>query len=98
MMQSSKTRTVALRTALGGVAILALSLAGGCSSSSSSTSLGAFTSNPTPDMRSLYKTSDDYKILDTIVVDTNLRMLREDWSRLWLYERPTRLNRINTSY
>ncbi len=76
---------------------------GSGSSSSASTSssskpakarnqLAEFRSNPTPELDTLSERNDDIVNRSVVVTDTNLRMLREDWGRLWFWERPSRMS------
>lgn len=54
--------------------------------------LAEFRSNPTPELDTLSERNDDIVNRSVVVTDTNLRMLREDWGRLWFWERPSRLS------
>ncbi|MEM1211413.1 MAG: hypothetical protein AAGI68_03860 [Planctomycetota bacterium] len=66
----------------------ALTLSTGCSSKITS---GEIRANPSPE---LYSTAETYEELrnDTAQVnDWNIRSLRDDWTRLWLMDRGSRL-------
>lgn len=53
--------------------------------------LDQFRSDPTPELDTLAQRPDDIKNAMTVVNDTNLRLLTEDFGRFWFYERPSRL-------
>lgn len=66
----------------------------GCSSAPSQRHAGdidAIRANPSPAMYSLGARKTDISNRRTITNDTNLRMLPDDWDRLWLQDRPTHL-------
>ena len=56
-------------------------------------------SNPTPDMNGQLESWDRRRENDAMVDDQNFRALADEWSRLWLMERPggTPYNTVNTT-
>lgn len=78
-----------------------LTLAGlaliGCSSGNDSRKQ-SFRANPTPELVTLTKTADDVDNQLTITNNYNFRMISEDFGRIWLMERPSRLQRGPTPY
>ncbi|MCH8508042.1 MAG: hypothetical protein LAT64_04645 [Phycisphaerales bacterium] len=86
------------------VASLALTAAAaflvGCSSPSGPSHAGnisAIRSNPTPELNTIGGRRADTLNRRTVSVDTNLRMFTEDFERLILIDRPSRLNMYPTT-
>lgn len=78
-------------------AAVVLSLVGICALSgcSSSNKLDAkakeLRGNPSPEVTTLYQRQSDVDNALTVTFDENLRMAKEDWGRVWLTDRPSRL-------
>jgi len=67
----------------------------GCSSNAAPRHAGdidAIRANPSPAMDSPSQRRTDITNRHVITNDTNLRMLNDDWDRLWLLDRPTNLS------
>jgi hypothetical protein len=66
----------------------------GCSGGDTAASRDAMVrSNPTPDLDTLYQRPVDVDNRLTLTFDENWRMVQEDWGRVWLTDRPSRLTR-----
>ncbi|MEM6551881.1 MAG: hypothetical protein AAF750_07115 [Planctomycetota bacterium] len=65
-----------------------LALSTGCSSKVTS---GDIRSNPSPELYSTAKTHEEHRNDVAQVVDWNVRSMRDDWNRLLLLERGSRL-------
>ena len=88
-----------IRTSLrGSFALLALVAAGsfglgGCASHDYSYEAAEeIRDNPSPELDTLWQRRVDMDNTVALTGDENLRMLNEDWGRLWLMERPSRLS------
>lgn len=68
-------------------------IAGGCSSDSAAGRDTKVRRNLTPELTSLYQRPIDFDNREVLTFDENYRMLNEDWARLWLVDRPSRLAR-----
>jgi len=55
--------------------------------------------NPTPDMNGQLESWDSRRQNDSMIYNQNLRALADEWSRVWLMERPggTPYNTVNTT-
>ena len=62
-------------------------------------SFDAIASNPTPDMNGQLESWDRRRENDSMVYNQNLRALADEWSRVWLMERPggTPYDTVNTT-
>jgi hypothetical protein len=67
---------------------LALGLAGCKSQTTSKHSLRL---NPSPEIDTLYESSDEARNATTVTFDTNFRAVWMDLGRMWLVDRPSRL-------
>ncbi len=90
MSRSSQRRLMLLSIVAVGAA------AGGCSERQSRAT--EYRLNPTPAEDTLAGTRDNIDNRVTMTIDTNLRQAHEDWGRLWLTDRPTRLTPKSTPY
>jgi type IV pilus biogenesis protein CpaD/CtpE len=82
------TRLATATLALGLAALL-----GGCASNTPSARHAAVRDNPTPELDTLYQRPAEIDNRLTLTTDENLRMFVEDWGRVWLLDRPSRLTR-----
>ncbi|MBU6413585.1 MAG: hypothetical protein KGS45_08925 [Planctomycetes bacterium] len=82
------------RRVVGMLALVAAAVvAGGCSSNSKSEELAReYHWNLSPELATLHERPIDIENRMSITTDENLRMLTEDWGRLWLMERQSRLS------
>lgn len=85
------TRAAAASSLL--VALL-LAAAGGCSSNTAAARDAQVRENLTPELYTLGQRPIDADNAIAITVDENLRMANEDMGKLWLLDRPSRLNRV----
>lgn len=84
-----RTRRVVGMLACGMAAVVA----GGCSSNSKSEELAReYHWNPSPELDTLHERPIDIESRMAITTDENLRMLSEDWGRVWLMDRQSRLS------
>jgi hypothetical protein len=76
------------------VAVAFVAVAGlvGCSSSPAAKRDAEVRGNVTPELETLSQRPIDVSNTQTVVWDENLRMANEDWDRLWLLDRPSRLS------
>lgn len=51
-------------------------------------SFDSVTANPTPELNGQFESWDDRRRNDAMVYNQNFRMLADEWSRIWLMERP----------
>lgn len=68
-------------------------IVGGCSSNTAAGRDAKVRRNPTPELSTLSQRPIDVDNRMTLTFDENLRMANEDWNRLWLIDRPSRLAR-----
>lgn len=87
-------RRVNMRGVTAGVLVLAgLAAFAGCASSKTSEGRAAeLRSNLTPELDAMAERKVDIQNQEALTLDENGRMLREDWQRFWLMERPSRLS------
>ncbi len=83
-----KRRTLA-RVVSVGIVLAALA---GCETHPMSGVADSYRLNPSPAEETLSERAEDILNRAALVNDENLRMGYEDWERLWLYERPSRLS------
>lgn len=83
-MRRSASLRLLLCSALAGVAIAPL----GC------TKAHHFRLNPSPNTSNLESSSDEIDNRITIVTDTNLRALSNDFGRFWMLDKPSELTLI----
>lgn len=76
-----------------GIALGVAAIAGGCSSNSAAGRDAKVRRNLTPELTTLYQRPVDFDNRQVLTFDENLRMINEDWARLWLVDRPSRLAR-----
>lgn len=82
------------RTACVLLTVLAAGCIGGCGGGNTAAGRDAMVrSNPSPDLDTLYQRPIDQDNRHVLTIDENLRMINEDWDRLWLMDRPSRLAR-----
>ncbi|MDX2130859.1 MAG: hypothetical protein SFY69_02255 [Planctomycetota bacterium] len=72
------------------VPVLALSALVGCSSKGTSPS--AIRSDLTPELRTSYQRPEDIRNMYAHTTNANYRLMRDDFYRFWLLERPSRLS------
>ncbi len=77
---------------IGGLSVAAL-LLGGCYSNTAAGRDAKVRGNLTPELSTLAQRPIDVDNRTTLTFDENLRMANEDWNRLWLLDRPSRLAR-----
>ena len=73
--------------------VVALAGLVGCSSSPAARRDAQVRSNVTPELETLSQRPIDVSNTQAVVWDEDLRMANEDWYRLWLLDRPSRLAR-----
>lgn len=78
---------------LSAVTVASALIAGGCSSNTAAGRDAKVRGNLTPELLTLYQRPIDADNRITLTWDENLRMANEDFGRLWLYDRPSRLAR-----
>ena len=83
-------RRLSLTLTVLGAGILALS---GCRSNSPESRHDDVSDDLTPELDTLSKRHVEVSNRRTLTYDENWRMLQEDWERLWLVDRPSRLAR-----
>lgn len=71
----------------------AMALLGGCYSNTAAGRDAKVRNNLTPELDTLSQRPIDVDNRETLTIDENLRMANEDWNRLWLMDRPSRLAR-----
>jgi hypothetical protein len=59
-------------------------------------SYAVISENLSPEMKGLATTHDDEKRDRAVVNDANLRMIVDDWNRLWLWDGPSQLSSYHT--
>lgn len=84
---------MASRSSILCVALAVAAIAGGCSSNSAAGRDSKVRRNLTPELTTLYQRPIDFDNRQTLTFDENYRMLNEDWARMWLVDRPSRLAR-----
>ncbi len=65
----------------------------GCASSPAARRDAQVRGNVTPELETLAQRPIDVDNTQAVVWDEDLRMANEDWNRLWLMDRPSRLSR-----
>jgi hypothetical protein len=73
------------------VSALALMALGGCAGKNSESKAEELRGNLTPELDTLSQRQTDMDNEAALTIDENGRMLNEDWRRLWLLDRPSRL-------
>jgi len=74
--------------------VLAAGFLGGCSGGDTASGRDAMVrGNLSPDLDTLYQRPIDQDNHHVLTIDENYRQLNEDWDRLWLLDRPSRLAR-----
>lgn len=87
--------SLATRRALLAVMLVLPTALAACSGDSR---VNSYRLNPSPAEDTLARRKLDTDNRDAITVDTNFRQLNEDWNRIWLMDRPTRLSRTPSPY
>ncbi len=59
-------------------------------------SFAVISKNLAPEMKGLGNTHNDFQRDRSVVMDANLRMLVDDWNRLWLWDSPSQLSSFDT--
>jgi hypothetical protein len=59
-------------------------------------SFAAISKNLSPEMKGLGNTHNDFQRDRSVVMNANLRMLVDDWNRLWLWDSPSQLSSFDT--
>jgi hypothetical protein len=72
----------------------ALALLSGCYSNTAAGRDAKVRNNLTPELETLSQREIEVDNRQTLTIDENLRMANEDLNRMWLLDRPSRLNRI----
>lgn len=87
-------RRVNMRGITAGALVLAgIAALSGCASSKTSEGRAAqLRSDLTPELAAMAERDVDIKNQEALTLDENGRMLREDWQRFWLMERPSHLS------
>lgn len=87
----------ARQTVLSAALLLVAGASVGCSSFGDSShhagDIGALRADPTPAMHTLGERAHDRENGWVSVRDQNLRMLSDDWDRLWMIDRPSRASK-----
>jgi len=74
-------------------ALSVMALLGGCYSDDAAGRDAKVRANLTPELETLSMRPIEVDNRETLTIDENLRMANEDWNRMWLMDRPSRLAR-----
>jgi hypothetical protein len=87
-----------LRTALSISGLALVSMLGACGGPATpGESLADIRSNPSPELDGMATSDEEIANAQARTVDTNLRMLNDDWQRLWLLDKPSMLTTYPSS-